>query len=568
MLQLSRFPIAYKILSVVMLSSAAAAAIAITGILSLGKMRDAAERMSRSAELSVNAIRLNTPILAIGSAQFRALYDASATAREEALKAIGEETDLFRKRSGAVLEGSTGDLKAAVEDVRGRFDTFAATAGRLVNAAERVATSGSADEKAALAVDAAANAKLQRDLRLANRDVLSAFSKMVEQDNANAAAIYEQASRLLLVVGTAGILFGLCLGAAIGHFGIAAPTRRIVAVLQRLASGDYGAETMEQNRRDEVGEAARAAEALRVSLIVAREREGEIEAGKAVREAQRRDAMLDLAASFEKAVVGIVHTVTSAASEMQATAAQLSTSASSTTEQATAVSAAAEQAGSNVTSVASSAEELGASVGEIERQVETSASRSSAAVAETVTTAQTMRDLEAAAGRIGAIVDLISEIAAQTNLLALNATIEAARAGDAGRGFAVVAAEVKGLAEQTAKATADIGRQVHEIQSTTSKAASSIDDITKTIKAMDETTAAISNAVRQQSSATAEIVHRVDQASDGAREVSRNIVAVARSAAETGDAANHMLGASRELASQAVTLQRQVDLFLTNVRAA
>jgi methyl-accepting chemotaxis protein len=65
----------------------------------------------------------------------------------------------------------------------------------------------------------------------------------------------------------------------------------------------------------------------------------------------------------------------------------------------------------------------------------------------------TIEALNERVGRIGAVADMINDIAAKTNLLALNATIEAARAGAAGKGFAVVASEVKQLAKQTASST-------------------------------------------------------------------------------------------------------------------
>ena len=89
------------------------------------------------------------------------------------------------------------------------------------------------------------------------------------------------------------------------------------------------------------------------------------------------------------------------------------------------------------------------------------------AVGQARSTTGRVSELSKAATRIGDVVQLINTIAEQTNLLALNATIEAARAGDAGRGFAVVASEVKALAEQTSKATGEIGQQITGIQSAT-----------------------------------------------------------------------------------------------------
>jgi methyl-accepting chemotaxis protein len=163
--------------------------------------------------------------------------------------------------------------------------------------------------------------------------------------------------------------------------------------------------------------------------------------------------MIRLADNFESAVGEIIETVSSASTELEASAGTLTSTAERTQGLTMSVAQASEEASDNVRSVASAAEELSSSVGEISRQVQESARMATEAVGQAHQTNDRVGELSKAAGRIGDVVELINTIAGQTNLLALNATIEAARAGEAGRGFAVVASEVKALAEQTAKAT-------------------------------------------------------------------------------------------------------------------
>ena len=217
-----------------------------------------------------------------------------------------------------------------------------------------------------------------------------------------------------------------------------------------------------------------------------------------LRQAERMGALIR---GFEGSVGAIVGMVSSAATELQATARQLADLAQETTGRAETVSTAAESAGASVTSVAGAAEQLGSSIGEIARQVGHSREQSASAVRETRASAMTVAQLSQAAARIEDIVGLISGIAGQTNLLALNATIEAARAGEAGRGFAVVAAEVKALAEQTARATADISAQIGGIQTATAQAGSAIGGVVILIDGVNDAATAISIAVDQQGAA-------------------------------------------------------------------
>ena len=177
-------------------------------------------------------------------------------------------------------------------------------------------------------------------------------------------------------------------------------------------------------------------------------------------------------------------------------------------------------------------------------------------------------ELSKAAARIGDVVELINTIAGQTNLLALNATIEAARAGEAGRGFAVVASEVKALAEQTAKATGEIGQQITGIQAATQDSVNAIKEISGTIEKLSEISSTIAAAVEEQGAATQEISRNVQQAAHGTQQVSTHITDVQRGAGETGSASSQVLSAAQSLSGDSNRLKLEVGKFLDTVRAA
>ena len=278
--------------------------------------------------------------------------------------------------------------------------------------------------------------------------------------------------------------------------------------------------------------------------------------------------MIKLADSFESAVGEIVDTVSSASTELEASATSLTTTADRTQELTIMVAAASEEASTNVQSVASATEELSSSVNEISRQVQESARIANEAVSQARVTNDRVGELTKAAARIGDVVELINTIAGQTNLLALNATIEAARAGDAGRGFAVVAAEVKALAEQTAKATGDISQQIASIQGATQDSVSAIRDISSTIERLSEISSTIASAVEEQGAATQEISRNVQQAAQGTQQVSANINDVQRGATETGSASAQVLSAAQTLSGDSNRLRSEVGRFLDTVRAA
>jgi len=380
------------------------------------------------------------------------------------------------------------------------------------------------------------------------------------------AATYRSASIAIAIF----VLIALAIGvgaAFVINAGVSKPIRLMTVLMERLASHDLSAEVRGAERGDEIGAMARAVAVFKDGLIKADELKAEQDRGHAAESARvaRVDALLS---RFESVASSTMRTIASAATELDATAKSMSITAESSNERATAVAAAAEQAGVNVQTVASAAEEMAASIREISNRVSESSGIARGAVEEVERTNETVRGLTEAARRIGDVVGLIAGIASQTNLLALNATIEAARAGEAGKGFAVVASEVKLLANQTGKATEDISAQVSAIQSVTDTAVKAIAGIGGTIGRVDEITSAVAAAVEQQGAATSEISRNAHEAATGTREVSSGTVEVTRAASETGAAAGQVMSAASELATQAENFRREIERFLSEIKAA
>jgi methyl-accepting chemotaxis protein len=367
----------------------------------------------------------------------------------------------------------------------------------------------------------------------------------------------------------AGLILVLAL--AVSMFvarGITGALQRMTGAMKDLAGGKLDVEVPGTGRRDEIGEMADAVEVFKSNAAARRELEAEQKETEARAVARRKSDMNKLAGDFEGAVGLIVETVSSASSELEASAGTLTSTAERAQELTTMVAAASEEASTNVQSVASATEEMASSVNEISRQVQDSARMAGDAVDQARTTNDRVSELSKAAARIGDVVELINTIAGQTNLLALNATIEAARAGEAGRGFAVVASEVKALAEQTAKATGEIGQQISGIQAATQDSVNAIKEISGTIEKLSEISSAIAAAVEQQGAATQEISRNVQQAAHGTQQVSSHITDVQRGAGETGSASSLVLSAAQSLSGESNRLKLEVGKFLNSVRAA
>lgn len=405
-------------------------------------------------------------------------------------------------------------------------------------------------------------------------DGMSARTKaLVQESHDTTTSAMETLSRQIdSEIRTIGIL---CIGLLLVSVGLAIGVRRMVLspilaiadVMARLAHGDLSVNVPFVGRSDEVGTMAEAVQVFRTNGL----ERARLEAEQAAEQEQRnrRTATIDrLVTDFDRMSSRIARTVADASKDLQISASTLTAAAEETTHQSTAVSSASEEASANVETVATSTTQMAASIQEISARVDEASRISAAAVGEAQATRAIMSELEEGALRIGEIVGLISEVAGQTNLLALNATIEAARAGEAGRGFAVVAAEVKGLADQTAKASGQISTQIGDIQNSARAAVEAIRKITTTIDRIDTISGAIAAAIEEQTATTQEISRNVQQVSVGTAEVAANITGVTRAAEETSATADQVRKASTELADQSVALEREVASFLRGVRAA
>ena len=347
----------------------------------------------------------------------------------------------------------------------------------------------------------------------------------------------------------------------------ASPIRRLTSAMERLSGRDLKTPVPDADRKDEIGAMARAVEVFKTGLVEADRlatAQAEAEAAKT-----RRVAAIDsLVTNFDAASTEALKTLSAAATQLDSTAQSMSAISEAASRQTAAASATASETTANVESVAAAAEEMASSIAEISRQVVRSKEIADRASDDVRRTNTAVTSLTQATEKIGEVLTLIQAIAAQTNLLALNATIEAARAGEVGKGFAVVAAEVKGLANQTAKATEDIAQQIAAVQKDSAETSSAIQAIGKTIEEVNGISASIAAAMEEQSASTGEISRNAAQAAIGTRNVSETMVQVKDAAGHSGTASAEVLRAAGDLSRRSASLQSEVGAFLSAIKTA
>ena len=371
---------------------------------------------------------------------------------------------------------------------------------------------------------------------------------------------------LILAVGGIALAAGLAAAFALSR-AITRPINAITQSMTRLAEGDLETDIAGSSRGDEIGAMARAVSVFKDTALE-REKLQANEHAEQQRREQKAQYVHDLIAGFQSSVSGIMGDFNHAVGSMRSTAQTLTGLSTGTKEQAMSAASASEQSSANVESVAEATDQLSHSVSEITERVVEAKSLAERATDKADKTNTTVGGLKEAADGVGAVVNLIQDIAEKTNLLALNATIEAARVGEAGKGFAVVASEVKALANQTSKATEEISSRIDLIQGTTDEAADAIAGIGADIGALNEISMAIAAAVEQQYQSTSEISRNIQEAASGTREISGTIAGVSEAAQHTGEAADQVLGSSNDLAGKADHLSAEIDQFLQDVKSA
>ena len=555
----SRLSIAAKLYSVFALFALLTAAITVLSDYNSRRNAELIEAIETASRAALNVERVNSLVYAIVM-ESRGVYMSTEPA---VVKKYGDGLLKFNEQILGVVKTWESIVQA---DDSEQFAVFKKRIEQFVDFRKELVRRG-------VEIDAAAGREWGDND--ANRAVRSALNKDLEALSKVYAERRKQIVRqgdvnrtlALALTGLGGLaLVVVVIGVLIISRSVARPLAVITTTIKRVAEGAENVEVPHTDRADEIGALARAIRVFQEAMNGNRSLNSRVLQDSKARE-QRAEHIEASVEAFRGAIGGVLRAVTDNASAMRDTAQSITQVASDASARAVAASGATEQASSNVNAVAGAAEELSASVEEIGRQVRQSSGMVEQAGLRTEKSITEIESLAAATQRIDGVLTLIQAIAEQTNLLALNATIEAARAGEAGRGFAVVAHEVKALAGQTAKATAEIGQNVSMIQTSTRNAVDAVREIGNAVRDINEVTSNIAGAVGQQGAATREISANAQLAAHGNETLVANIGSLSDAIGETSKTATSVLSASSELTSTAETLSREVDKFFSNLRA-
>jgi methyl-accepting chemotaxis protein len=555
---MSRLSLATKLYSVFALVAVLTALIAFLSDYNSRRNEELTEAVATASRAALNVERVNSLVYAVVM-ESRGVYMSTDT---DGARKFGAGLLKFNDQILAVVKNWESFVQA---DDAEQFATFRKRIEQFVEFRKELVRRG-------VEINPAAGREwgdndANRSVRSALNKDLEALSKVYAERSKRLALQADVSRQLALLLTCLGglALAVVVIGVLIIARSIARPLSVITATIKQVADGADHVEVPHTERADEIGALARAIQIFKEAMDRNRDLNSQALRESGAREARSRHIERSVE-EFREAMQGVVHAVTSSASSMRNTAQSIARVASDANGQAVAAAGATEQASRSVNAVAGAAEELSASVEEISRQVHQSARVVDEAGQRTDKSVAEIESLAAATQRIDGVLNLIQTIAEQTNLLALNATIEAARAGDAGRGFAVVAHEVKALAEQTAKATSEIGQNVAMIQTSTRNAVDAVREIGGAVRNINEVTSNIASAVGEQDAATREISVNAQMAAQGNETLVVNIGSLSEAIGETTKSATSVLSASTDLTSTAEILSREVDKFFRNLR--
>jgi methyl-accepting chemotaxis protein len=555
---MSRLSLAAKLYSVFALVALLTAVIAVLSDYNSRRNEELTEAVATASRAALNVERVNSLVYAVVM-ESRGVYMSTDIA---GAKKFGAGLLKFNDQILTVVKNWESLVQA---DDAEQFATFKKRIEQFVEFRKELVRRGVEINPAAGRewgdndANRAVRSALNKDLEALSKVYAERSKRLAQQTD-----VSHQLAFLLTCLGGLALAV-VVIGVLIIARSIARPLSVITATIKRVADGADHVEVPHTERVDEIGALARAIQIFKESMDRNRNLNSQALQDAEAR-AERTKHIEQSVEEFREAMQGVVRAVTTSASSMRNTAQSIAKVASDANGQAVVAAGATEQASRSVNAVAGAAEELSASVEEISRQVHQSARVVDEAGQRTDKSVAEIESLAAATQRIDGVLNLIQTIAEQTNLLALNATIEAARAGEAGRGFAVVAHEVKALAEQTAKATSEIGQNVGMIQTSTRNAVDAVREIGGAVRNINEVTSNIASAVGQQDAATREISVNAQMAAQGNETLVVNIGSLNEAIGETTKAATSVLSASTDLTSTAEILSREVDKFFRNLR--
>ncbi|AEP10342.1 HAMP domain protein [Micavibrio aeruginosavorus ARL-13] len=494
------------------------------------------------------------------------MMDDVETVRSAEVK-LKEFNEVYDERMVVLRENATADQIKMLDDLEKRVDLFRSQIAVTLAEANSIYAKNEKEDDTDLKSSIVKNEQNAMSIEESLEALAVDYRSGIERENNEATESAKSGKMVIISMSTAATLFGMLFGYLLSSQGIAKPLARSVDVLKKLANNELDVEVKGADRKDEVGDVARAAEFFKESLIKQRDMV-DAEKREQVLKEQRQKRVQELIQSFDINATQTVSTVASASTQLSQTAESMSKIADETNRQSVEVASASEQASHNVQSVASAAEEMAATVQEISRQIAISNNMVQDAMTKAEAADASSRELVDMSSAVGAIATLIEDIAGQINLLALNATIESARSGEAGKGFAVVANEVKNLATQTAKATEQIRQQLDGVQKTAVNVADVLLSVREAIGKVDETSATIAAAVEEQAAATQEIVSNMNTATQGVEQINGGIFSIKGGTDSTTAATREVLDAARMLSVQAEKMDGEVKSFLRDIQAA